>query len=105
MCGATVFSGNRSTPSRVKNCTPAWSAAFEESLRIQRRMSFRRKRTSYLQVYNRNSSDVCEGYLFMTPTGSTPPNGNNGHSVPKPRAEWLAREQLEKATRHFAVMH
>src|SRR5260370_30932924 len=105
MCGATVFSGNRSPHSRVKNGTPAWSAAFEESLRIQRRMSFRRKRTSYLQVYNRNSSDVCEGYLFMTPTGSTPPNGNNGHSVPKPRAEWLGRRKQENITRNFSQMH
>ncbi len=41
----------------------------------------------------------------MTPTGSTPPNGNNGHSVPKPRAEWLGRRKQENITGNFSQMH
>src|SRR5271155_3658607 len=41
----------------------------------------------------------------MTPTGSTPTNGNNGSSVPKPRAEWLAQRGRANTTGNFSQMH
>src|SRR5260370_19749310 len=41
----------------------------------------------------------------MTPTGRTPLNGNNGHSTPKPRAEWLARRTRANTDGNFSQMH
>src|SRR5580693_8418061 len=41
----------------------------------------------------------------MTPTGSTPTNGNNGHSVPKPRAGWLDQRKRTNTDGNFSQMH
>src|SRR5579862_6356457 len=46
----------------------------------------------------------------MAPTNGNPANGNhshegNGHSVPRPRAAWLARRKSENTTGNFSQMH
>src|SRR6266550_6502847 len=41
----------------------------------------------------------------MAATNGNPPNGNNGHSVPQPRAEWIAGRKGENADRNFSQMH
>ena len=46
----------------------------------------------------------------MAPTNGSPANGNhanndNGHSVPRPRAEWIARRKAENDGGNFSQMH
>src|SRR5438034_781559 len=41
----------------------------------------------------------------MAATSGTPTNGNNGHSVPQPRAEWIARRKGENGNGNFSQMH
>src|ERR1700677_4341366 len=41
----------------------------------------------------------------MTPTNGSNGNGSNGSSVPKPRAEWLARRKHENTDGNFSQMH
>ncbi|HEV8385848.1 MAG TPA: phosphomethylpyrimidine synthase ThiC, partial [Candidatus Acidoferrales bacterium] len=41
----------------------------------------------------------------MAATSGTPTNGNNGHSVPQPRAEWIARREGENGNGNFSQMH
>jgi phosphomethylpyrimidine synthase len=41
----------------------------------------------------------------MNRSDSTPPNGNNGHNQPQPRAEWIARRKSENTTGNFSQMH
>src|SRR6476661_2344533 len=41
----------------------------------------------------------------MAATNGTPTNGNNGHSVPQPRAEWIAGRKGENADGNFSQMH
>src|SRR5450759_1662974 len=36
---------------------------------------------------------------------STNGNGNNGYTVPQPRAEWLARRKQENKSGNFSQMH
>src|SRR5436309_12214210 len=35
----------------------------------------------------------------------TPTNGNNGNSVPQPRAQWLAQRKSENRDGNFSQMH
>src|SRR5580658_4602866 len=41
----------------------------------------------------------------MTPTNGNSGNGNNGHGVPKPRAEWLAQRRRANTDGNFSQMH
>ncbi|MGA8503534.1 MAG: thiamine biosynthesis protein ThiC, partial [Candidatus Sulfotelmatobacter sp.] len=41
----------------------------------------------------------------MTPTNGNSGNGNNGHNVPKPRAEWLAQRTRANTDGNFSQMH
>ncbi len=41
----------------------------------------------------------------MIPTNGNSGNGSNGHSVPKPRAEWLAQRMRENTDGNFSQMH
>src|SRR6202166_1301882 len=41
----------------------------------------------------------------MTSSNCNSGNGNNGHSVPTPRAEWLARRKQENTDGNFSQMH
>src|ERR1700737_1501572 len=40
----------------------------------------------------------------MTPTDATPVNGGNGHSVPRPRAEWIAARKAANTDGNFSQM-
>src|ERR1700738_3013364 len=40
----------------------------------------------------------------MTPTNGAPTNRSNGHSVPKPRAEWIASRKAENSDGNFSQM-
>src|SRR5438270_203909 len=40
----------------------------------------------------------------MTGTNGTPGNNDNGHSVPQPRAEWIARRKAENTDGNFSQM-
>jgi len=40
----------------------------------------------------------------MTGTNGTSGNNDNGHSVPQPRAEWIARRKAENADGNFSQM-
>src|SRR2546425_793764 len=41
----------------------------------------------------------------MAATNGTPTNGNNGHSVPQPRTEWIAHRKGENTSGNFSQMH
>src|ERR1700730_15872930 len=41
----------------------------------------------------------------MTPPNGTNGNDSNGYSVPRPRAEWLARRKQENSNGNFSQMH
>src|SRR5437899_7338374 len=41
----------------------------------------------------------------MAATKGTPTNGNNGHSVPQPRTEWIAHRKGENTSGNFSQMH
>src|SRR6266480_3759410 len=41
----------------------------------------------------------------MAATNGIPTNGNNGHSVPQPRAEWIARRKSQSGSGNFSQMH
>src|SRR5450631_3339743 len=41
----------------------------------------------------------------MASTNGTPSNGNNGHSVPRPRAEWIAARKAQNPGGNFSQMH
>src|SRR3984957_9426894 len=58
--------------------------------------------------YNRTYSER-RGVPIMTSTngsnGNSNGDGNNKHSAPHPRAEWLARRKKENSTGNFSQMH
>src|SRR5271170_6927366 len=66
-----------------------------------RRPATRPSQTVRRHGYNRHSRNP-ERCPTMTSTNG---NGNNGSSVPRPRAEWLARRKQENTDGNFSQMH
>src|SRR5437667_6852197 len=67
-----------------------------ESLRRRTRLLRRRIIGSY--------GTFPKAVLVMTGTNGTLGNNDNGHSVPQPRAEWIARRKSENADGNFSQM-
>src|SRR5438105_14025479 len=63
----------------------------------------RRRRTRLLRRRIIGSYGIFpKAVLVMTGTNGT--SGNNGHSVPQPRAEWIARRKAENTDGNFSQM-
>src|SRR6184192_3221425 len=67
-----------------------------ESLRRRTRLLRRRIIGSY--------GIFPKAVLVMTGTNGTSGNNDNGHSVPQPRAEWIARRKAENTDGNFSQM-
>src|SRR6059036_3813996 len=68
-----------------------------ESLRRRTRLLRRRIIGSY--------GIFPKAVLVMTGTNGTSGNNDNGHSVPQPRAEWIARRKSQNTDSNFSQMH
>src|SRR5207302_1995391 len=64
-----------------------------------------RRRTRLLRRRIIGSYGIFPKAVFvMTGTNGTPGNNDNGHSVPQPRAEWIARRKAENTDGNFSQM-
>src|ERR1039458_9185825 len=55
--------------------------------------------------YNRACRIPTKAGSDMIPTNGNSGNGNNGSSVPKPRADWLAQRKQANTDGNFSQMH